>query len=285
MSKNAIIAIMSVVIVFLVAVCIILFIDREKCTVTFNSDGGTLVASQRVKENSKVSEPEKPTKEGFIFVGWYYSDSKDKEFDFSTLIDKDIELIAKWEKEINDISRISIVAEKNELNVNEELELSLRIVPGNASTEGLEIIWTSSDEKVATVDQNGKVTALKKGVANITVEIDGIKSTIGIKVTGNEQTSSNTNKSTAKKSTNTNKNTNTNSKESTETVTYSYKWEDVGSVVGQMKLYIVSSKGDKVAGTVTLTSTDGDTVTETIPATGKILNKNDIASVTNIKTK
>ena len=39
-------------------------------TIKFNSDGGTQVASQKVKPEEKATEPEAITKYGFIFDGW-----------------------------------------------------------------------------------------------------------------------------------------------------------------------------------------------------------------------
>lgn len=46
--------------------------------------------------------------------------------------------------------------------------LSAYVLPENASNKKLE--WSSSDESIATVDKNGKVTGVKPGVATITVK-------------------------------------------------------------------------------------------------------------------
>ena len=67
-------------------------------TVTFNSNGGSEVATQTVKNGKTVSNPENPTKTGFLFDGWY-SDSELKNlFDFATPITGNIALYAKWQK-------------------------------------------------------------------------------------------------------------------------------------------------------------------------------------------
>jgi len=65
-----------------------------KYTVTFNTGGGSAVASVTVKSGEKVTKPADPTKEGYAFVKWTL-DGKD--FDFNTPITKDIELKAVWE--------------------------------------------------------------------------------------------------------------------------------------------------------------------------------------------
>ena len=65
---------------------------------TFNSNGGSEVATQTVKNGETVSNPENPTKTDFLFDGWF-SDSELKNlFDFSTPITENITLYAKWQK-------------------------------------------------------------------------------------------------------------------------------------------------------------------------------------------
>jgi hypothetical protein len=60
------------------------------------------------------------------------------------------------------------------LKPNQSLQLSATINPSNASNKAVQ--WTSSNTKLATVDKNGKVRALKVGTVIITVKsIDGNK--------------------------------------------------------------------------------------------------------------
>ena len=66
-------------------------------TITFNSNGGTSVASQNVNAGEKLTEPTPaPTKEGFTFDGWYEDSTFSKEFDFNTPITDSMTLYAKW---------------------------------------------------------------------------------------------------------------------------------------------------------------------------------------------
>ena len=72
-------------------------VETEKYTVTFDSKGGTKVASQTKKKNELAVEPKPaPTKTGFKFDGWY-DKATNKKFNFKTTkITKNIALYAKW---------------------------------------------------------------------------------------------------------------------------------------------------------------------------------------------
>ena len=78
----------------------------------------------------------------------------------------------------------SVVLDKAEvvLNIGEDTQLNATVNPENATNKN--VIWTSSDETVAKVDENGKVKAIGSGEAIVTVTtIDGAKTaTCNIKV-------------------------------------------------------------------------------------------------------
>ncbi|MDE6268701.1 MAG: leucine-rich repeat protein, partial [Muribaculaceae bacterium] len=65
------------------------------------------------------------------------------------------------------VSEISLNETELTLEVNGSTTLTVTIHPEDASEKPL--IWASSDEKIVTVDQNGKVTAISVGEADITV--------------------------------------------------------------------------------------------------------------------
>lgn len=83
--------------------------------VTFNSDGGSLVAEQTVEKGKMATEPTAPTKDGYNFLGWY--DGSDK-FDFKTTpIIADKNLIAKWEaKPLVPIVKVLSISERSYSN-------------------------------------------------------------------------------------------------------------------------------------------------------------------------
>ncbi len=67
-------------------------------TVTFDSQGGSSVTSQKIEKNKTVSQPAKPTKTGYTFAGWYTDKACTKVFDFDTKITAATTLYAKWAK-------------------------------------------------------------------------------------------------------------------------------------------------------------------------------------------
>ena len=64
-------------------------------TVTFNSNGGSAVASQTILPNTKAVKPADPQKAGMSFRGWRLDDAF---FSFSTFVTEDITLYAVWEE-------------------------------------------------------------------------------------------------------------------------------------------------------------------------------------------
>ena len=62
-------------------------------TVTFQSEGGSEVASQ-IRANAPAARPADPTKEGYTFIGWYNGES---EWDFEAPVTTGLILTAKWQ--------------------------------------------------------------------------------------------------------------------------------------------------------------------------------------------
>ena len=69
----------------------------EYMEVTFNSNGGSEVASQTVLYDGYAKEPEPPTQTGYSFTGWYLDSVFNTSFDFASPITESITLHAKWD--------------------------------------------------------------------------------------------------------------------------------------------------------------------------------------------
>ena len=64
------------------------------------------------------------------------------------------------------VTRISLTAAEKSVAVGKTISLTAAFLPENATLK--QILWASSDERIATVDENGNVTGVKRGKVRIT---------------------------------------------------------------------------------------------------------------------
>ena len=72
--------------------------ENTASSIIFNSNKGSLVSPIFAEIGSQVSAPEAPTKEGFIFGGWYSDAECTQAYEFTTMPQTSITLYAKWDK-------------------------------------------------------------------------------------------------------------------------------------------------------------------------------------------
>lgn len=65
-------------------------------TITFESNGGSVVAKQTVVAGAKAAKPASPSKDGYILVGWFSDKELSKEYNFDTAVNSSFTLYAKW---------------------------------------------------------------------------------------------------------------------------------------------------------------------------------------------
>ena len=65
-------------------------------TVTFNSAGGSLIREQVLAWGGTATQPQAPTKSGYTFAGWFTDAACTHSYSFSTPVDSDLTLYAKW---------------------------------------------------------------------------------------------------------------------------------------------------------------------------------------------
>ena len=103
--KNKLLLIISLMAIIALAFAITAFATEETniddtayITVTYNSNGGSTVESQKVLPGSKLTAPKSPTKTGYDFAGWYITTDKgEEEWSFVGYIaTEDMTLNAKW---------------------------------------------------------------------------------------------------------------------------------------------------------------------------------------------
>ena len=71
-------------------------VEATKYTVSFDSDGGSIISSFEIEEGKTLSEPSAPVKAGYIFDGWYTSKTYETKVTFPVSINSNITFYAKW---------------------------------------------------------------------------------------------------------------------------------------------------------------------------------------------
>lgn len=66
--------------------------------VTFNTGEGSAVDPQVVADGAKATKPADPTRDGYVFAGWYADADLKSPYDFSASVSEDLTLYAKWVK-------------------------------------------------------------------------------------------------------------------------------------------------------------------------------------------
>lgn len=224
---------------------------EEEFVVSFDTNGGNSITSIKIKNNGIVEKPDNPVKEGYVFVEWRLDG---KPYDFSQKVIKNITLVAVWKKQSAssesktvDVESVTLSDTELSLKVGKNKTLTATINPTNATNKSIK--WSSSNTSVATVDSNGKVTAIGAGSAVITAKVDG--KTAKCTVTVEEE------------------------------ITYSVVWQKVEeSNIGQYLLYIKSSKGNYVSGKVEITTVNDKVSIVDVPTTGIMYVKSAIKSAT-----
>ena len=114
-------------------------LEKETYLVKFDSCGGSHVSSISVQADDLLQEPTQPTKEGYVFIGWYLDQEYNNEFKFDTYkITNDITLYAKWEKQISYYT-ITFDSCGGSIVNNQIIEEGGKIsIPNNPTREGFE---------------------------------------------------------------------------------------------------------------------------------------------------
>lgn len=171
------IAVGIAILLILLVVLLLILLRKPQYEVSFDSNGGTIVASIIVDKNGLAIKPEDPTRENYVFAGWYYNDEL---FDFSTPITGDIKLEARW-VEIGRVAGVTLDKNSLTLNVGDTVKLNATVTPEDALDKT--ISWASSNPDVVSVDADGNIKALKEGTATITVTTKDGEFTAKVEIT------------------------------------------------------------------------------------------------------
>lgn len=121
--------------------------------------------------NPSVGTLPTPTRSGYTFDGWYTAKDGGTKVSESLKVTANITLYAHWTKIEQHIPTVKSVKidDNAEINYKSSYKISSEITAESGAEYTAE--WQSSNPKVASVDKNGKVTALKKGTAKITCTV------------------------------------------------------------------------------------------------------------------
>ena len=134
-------------------------------TVTFDSQGGSMVQSVRVKSGDKLTAPANPTRTSYNFGGWYKDSAYTKIWDFSVeQVTQDITLYARWIAEDGKIIAVEN-AKIDGLDIfmavrNEVTDVRL----ANAVTIGGNAVWKLYLDKLGTQEIPTKIAASTNGI-------------------------------------------------------------------------------------------------------------------------
>lgn len=73
----------------------------ETCLVQFDSGGGTEIAPRQVMRGQRLTAPEMPARDGFVFTGWFRDYDLTEPWDFSRdTVSANMTLYAGWQEEL-----------------------------------------------------------------------------------------------------------------------------------------------------------------------------------------
>ncbi len=122
----------------------------DTIVITFNTNGGSSIASQTIASNSTATKPTDPTKDAksngdhtecaYIFEGWYTNETLTKKFDFATTLESNTTLYAKYNERIQ--------AEDGYSMSSSSLDISTKntCAVGSVPTDTIDGVWTLSND-------------------------------------------------------------------------------------------------------------------------------------------
>ena len=146
-------------------------------TITYDANGGENAPAPQTKYHGITLRlsTQIPTREGYTFKGWAVSQYGNKTYDSNDtyIMDRSITLYAVWQKNIVNVSGVTLNKASVTLNVGDTETLTATVTPTNATDKT--VTWTSSNPSVASVS-NGVITAKAAGTTTITATtVDGGK--------------------------------------------------------------------------------------------------------------
>ena len=144
-------------------------VDKLSHRITY-MNGDEVFATKFVADGGFIDFPEgKPRKEGHTFMGWKTADGEDIELTATVNEDQTIYAAFLPDDQVTHGKDI-LMPMSEDIKVpgdfDSTYQIQYTVVPEDAQDQ--EVTWTSSDESIATVDNNGQVTAVGYGTVTLT---------------------------------------------------------------------------------------------------------------------
>ena len=109
--------------------------------ITFESNGGSSISPINALQETNISEPDAPTKMGYIFENWYKDESLTERFIFNTMPSKNITLYAKWVPNDN-----LVLSEKDGTYIRNHMSMYNSVYNGLTFMEKIQ--WDTAQENI-----------------------------------------------------------------------------------------------------------------------------------------
>lgn len=146
-----------------------------RCQVLLKSDGDGKVFGECNKTKGEFVKVKAVPNEGESFLGWYEGDTLVSiTEDYRFCVKNTTTLTGKFtvhKKETLEVSSLQVSGISNKIAAGRSIQLNTIILPANAANKKL--FWSSSDTKIATVSQTGKVSISKSaGGKSVTIKAE-----------------------------------------------------------------------------------------------------------------
>ena len=146
---------------------------EEKFTVRFETGIETEIKPQEIIKGQKVAEPEALIRDGYDFDGWYLDEAYTNKYDFSTPVEKNIVLYAKWNKKASVEALLTIEYHIGDEVINDVIsnpKLVEFFVPELQAYNFLG--YVDQDGKDVTIDQIRNLTITENKTIVLTAKFD-----------------------------------------------------------------------------------------------------------------